>query len=205
MNQYTARPEHAFLTIFFVILCLLGTRWQDGRYASAFWAGAFLFGVVFLVIVALLISDGINERVRVMSYWMDSFARLPDDEARAAVAWEFPTMRYHMKRGTVRAMFEDTNVPMEMFRIFLQTSNAKYISPQRDWFTKEMPEWAWIEIYSWLVEHDKVIPDSAAGNTSHLWVGSSFQQLAAYWMAGRRVVNMNETPLPLRDIASDEA
>jgi hypothetical protein len=192
MNSYTARPEHAFLSIFFVILCLLGTRWQDGKYAQAFWVGAFLCGIVFLVIVALLISDGINERVRVMSYWMDSFAKLPDDEARAAVAFEFPTMRFHMRRGMVRPLFEDTSVPIGMFKLFLQTSNAKYISPQRDWYTKEMPEWAWLEIYLWLVDHKKVVPDSAAGNTSHLWVGSSYQQLMAYWVAGNHIVDMND-------------
>jgi hypothetical protein len=191
MNSYTARPEHAFVTIFFVILCLLGTRWWDGRYAQAFWVGAFLFGTIFLVIVALLISEGINERVRVMTYWMDSFAKLPDDEARAAVAFEFPFMRYHMKRGIVRPYFEDTNVPIEMFRVFLQRSTSRYIAPQRDWYTTDMPEWAWKEIYLWLVANKKVVPDSAAGNTSHRWIGSAYQQLAAYWLEKPVAVDMD--------------
>jgi hypothetical protein len=181
MNTYTARPEHAYISIFFVILCLLGTKWDDGKYAQPFWIGAFLFGVMFLVIVGLLISEGINERVRVMTEWMDSFARLPDDEARAAVAFEFPTMRYRMKRGVVREMFEDTNVPTEMFRLFLSTSDERYISPKRDWYTAEKPEWAWLEIQGWLEENGYVLKDSAAGNHSWLWKGNGYRHMIAYW------------------------
>lgn len=188
--SYAPKYHHAIVTIVLCVICmLLGARYQ--RYASAFNIGALGLAILTATIIALIVLESLNERVRVMTYWMDAFAKL-DDEGRAAVAFEFPSMRYKMKRGVVRGYFEDTNVPIDMFRLFLQTSNDRYISPLRDWCTKDMPEWAHNEIRIWLEDHEKVIRDSAAGSHSWLWSGSSYQHLMAYWMSGRKLTETRD-------------
>lgn len=191
MYPYMPKLSHAIVTAAICILVIaLGARAQ-GRVLTALTIGAFIFAIMTAVILGLLILEGLNRRVEVMINFAKEIGKL-DDEARAMMAFEFPHMQYRMKRGQVRAYFEDTNVTIEMFRLFLQSSNAKYISPRRDWYTTEKPEWAWVEIYEWLVDHDKIIPDSAAGNVSHLWKGYSYQHLCAYWMAGRQLTEMRD-------------
>jgi hypothetical protein len=88
-------------------------------------------------------------------------------------------------------MFEDTNATADQFRLFLQTSNDRYISPKRDWQTAEMPPAVWLDIEQWLEGQGYILPDSAAGNNSWLWSGNAYQHLMAYWMAGHKPQNMN--------------
>lgn len=207
MIPYTPRLHHAVITVAICLICML----LGAKYPRVQWVwnlGAFAFALMTAIVLALLVLEALNERVRVMIDFANAIAKL-DDEARAMMAFEFPHMQYRMKRGEVRAYFEDTNVSIEMFRMFLQTSNNIYISPRRDWFTADRPEWAWIEIFDWLVANDKVFPDSAAGSHSWLWKGNSYQHLYAYWMAGRRVVEMTDErafaydttpPPPLKDV-----
>lgn len=192
MYPYNPKPFDAMLAafvcfIFAAIALLLDREWEKLR--PAFWTAATIMAIITAIILFRLILEGLNDRVRVMVDFANAIAKL-DPEQMAVMAYEFPTMQYRMKRGEVRALFENTNVPIETFRLFLQTSNAKYISPRRDWYTAEQPEWAWLEIYNWLVDNGKVIPDSATGNTGQLWKGSSYQQLTTYWMAGRKIVDM---------------
>jgi hypothetical protein len=206
MFYYTPKLHHAIIAAILCILCLLLSSKTQGKAALAFNLGALMFGFLFIVVVVLLVLEGLNERVRVMIEFARAIAQL-DDEARAMMAFEFPHMQYRMKHGEVRAYFEDTGVPIEMFRLFLQTSNDRYISPRRDWYTADQPEWAWLEIKDWLDAHDKIIPDSAAGSHSWLWKGNSYQHLSAYWMAGRKLVDMSNIvyeydtppPPPLKD------
>lgn len=191
MYSYIPKLSHAIVTAAICILVIaMGARSQ-GRVLTALTIGAFIFAIMTAVILALLILEGLNRRVEVMTDFAQAISKL-DDEARAMMAFEFPHMQYRMKRGQVRAYFEDTNVPIETFRLFLQTSNAKYISPRREWYTTDQPEWAWVEIYEWLADHNKIIRDSASGNTSHLWRGNSFQHLCAYWMAGRKLSDLHD-------------
>lgn len=186
MIPYTPKLHHAFVSaLICVIFIALGFRAQ-GRLLLALNLGALLFGLMTAVIMALLVLESLNRRVVVMTEWMQAFARL-DDEGRAAVAFSFPYMRYRMKSGEVREYFEDTNVSIEQFRLFLKTSNGKYISPERDWSNADMPRWVWQEIFLWLQGNDYVVPDSAAGSHSWLWKGNAYRHLMAYWMAGRKV------------------
>lgn len=206
MMYYIPKLHHAIITTaLLVLVLLLGARTQ-GKVLDALNVGAVIFAIITAVIMALIVVESLNERMRVMTEWMIAFGKL-DDEARAAVAFAFPTMRYKMHRGEVRGMFEDTNVSIDTFRLFLQTSNSQYISPRRDWYTAEKPEWAWLEIQGWLLDNDYIIPESAAGSHSWLWMGNSHQHLTAYWMAGRRIPDLNRVyayestpPPPLKDV-----
>lgn len=186
----------AFVCIGFIAAC---GYTENARVLLAFKIGAWIFAIITAIIMGTIVAEEYYRSVEVVTDFMREFGKL-DDEARAAVAFRFPAVRYHMKSGLVRGYFEDTNVPMETFRLFLQTSNDKYISPRRDWYTAEKPEWAWIEIYDWLVENDKIYPDSASGNVGHLWRGNSYQHLTAYWMAGRRIVDTGAPPPPTESV-----
>lgn len=191
MMYYIPKLHHAMITaVVCIVLIAMGAR-ARGQVLLALNIGAFIFAVMTAVVLALIALESWRENVRVMVDWMIAFGKL-DDEARAAVAFQFPTMRYKMKRGEIRGMFEDTNVPMEMFREFLKTSNSKYISPRRDWYTAEKPEWAWLEIKDWLEGQEYIIPDSAAGSHSWLWKGSAWDHLKAYWGAGLKLVDMTD-------------
>jgi hypothetical protein len=195
MMPYVPRLMDAIITaLICIVLMAIGAvldtkTWT--RIAIVFYIGALIFAVMTALVLWRLVVEGLGQHLERQTHFAEVF-HLLDDEGRRALAFQFPSMHYHMRRGIVRSYFEDTQVPIEMFRLFLQTSNDKYISPRRDWYTTEQPEWAWEEIKTWLEENDKILPDSAAGSHSWLWKGSAYQQLMAYWMAGRRLVDMSE-------------
>jgi hypothetical protein len=201
MMPYVPKLIHAIITALICIgLMLLGAK-LSSRLAAAMNIGALIFAIMTVVVLWMLVVQTLGEHLERQTRFAEVFNML-DEEARRALAFQFPSMRYHMKRGIVRPYFENTEVPIEMFRHFLQTSNDKYVSPRRDWYTAERPEWAWLEIMTWLEENDKIIPESAAGSHSWLWKGTAYQQLMAYWMAGRKVVDMNESKVYAYDIPS---
>lgn len=208
MFQYAPKLHHAIIAVLLCMACIAIGVSVPRQYAVVFDLGTVMFGVLFLLVVGWMVSDAINDRARVMIDFANAIANL-DDEARAMMAFEFPTMQYHMKRGEVRAYFEGTNVPIELFREFLKTSNNKYISPRRDWSTRDKPEWAWLEIKEWLQANGKIVPDSAAGSHSWLWRGRSYEFMSQYWMAGRElrydesdIFTQDATPPPLYETSS---
>lgn len=186
MFGYTPKLYDAVAMVLLLILCLIGGAWARGRILLALNIGSIIFAVMTAIIMILIVLESLNRRVEVQTEWMQAFGKL-DDEARAAVAYQFPTMRYRLKRGEVRQMFEDTNVTIDQFRLFLKSSNSKYISPERDWNSKDKPRWVWLEIRQWLEGNGYVVSDSAAGSHSWLWSDGSYQRLFAYWMAGRKL------------------
>lgn len=208
MFYYTPKLHHAAVVAVAMILCIALAGVTKGSVARAFAWGAVGFGVMSVVVLVLMLMEGVNGMVRAQADWMREFASL-DDEGRAAVAFVFPKIRYRMKRGVVRECFEDTNVPMEMFRLFLRLSNSKYISPRRDWFTQDKPQWAWLEIFEYLKSNNFIVPDSAAGQHSWLWNGNAWEHLNAYWGAGLHVPEMKDmhvfgtTPPPKEEVYGD--
>lgn len=187
---YLPKLHHAFIAAVLCAVCIGMAGVTKGSVSTAFKVLALMFGFMSVVVLVLLLMEGINGMVRAQTDWMDAFGKL-DDEGRAAVAFQFPTIRYHMKRGEVREYFEDTQATIEQFRLFLKTSNDKYISPERDWSSADMPRWAWLEIFGWLEANDYVIRDSAAGSHSWLWKGNAYHHLMAYWMAGRKIEDIS--------------
>lgn len=194
------RFVQSLVSVVFGVICLaLSGSFHSEKAIVALILGAIGFFIVFLVTIWTVALAAYDSHLSTWENFAETFGKL-DDEARATMGFMFPKIRYTMKRGEVRANFEDTNVSIDLFRLFLQTSNDKYISPRRDWYTKEKPEWAWVEIYEWLKEHDRIVPDSASGSVSWLWNGNSYKHLMAYWMSGRKPVNMN----PVKAYAYEE-
>jgi hypothetical protein len=191
MFPYTPRLHHAIITAILCLLCLVVSGKTKEGVSSAFNWGSLMFGVLFIIVVVLMFLEGLNRRVSVMTDFANAISKL-DDEARAMMAFEFPSMRYRMKRGEVREYFEDTNVPIALFKEFLRTSDSKHISPRRYWYTTDRPEWAWLEIEGWLEDHDFVVPDSAAGSHSWMWNGKAYDHIKAYWGVGLKLRDMSD-------------
>lgn len=191
MLSYTPKLYDAIIAAMLCILCLVISGKASRSIASAFNYGAVMFGVLFLIVILLLIRESNIRRIDAMTSFAEKIVGL-DDEGRAMMAFEFPYLRYHMKRGEVREYFEDTNVPMEMFKEFLRTSDQKYISPRRDWCTSKKPEWAWIEIKEDLEARGLIVSDSAAGSHSWKWRGHAYEHIKAYWGAGLKLRDMSD-------------
>lgn len=191
MFGYSPKLIHAAFTAFVCIMLIAFCGYtKNEQVIRAFTIGAWIFAIITAIVLGGLVMETLNHRVAVMTEFIREFGKL-DDEARAAVAFEFPSMRYVMKAGKVREYFEDTNVPMDMFIAFLQTSNERYTSAERDWSTGDKPRWAWKEIMEYLHRKGYVIEDSYAGNHSWMWRGSSYKHLTAYWLKGRKLQNLN--------------
>lgn len=204
MFYYVPKLHHAIITLILSMVCLIICSKAQGWVLRSFLFGAVMFGLMSVLVGVLLWIKAYDERIEKMIELARLYGAM-DEEARQAFAFQFPSMQYKMRRGEVRAFFEDTQVPIETFRLFLQTSNDRYISPRRDWYTSDQPEWAWIAIKDWLEMHDKILPDSAAGPHSWLWKGNSYQHLHAYWMAGRLLTGVMYAsditpPPPLKDV-----
>lgn len=187
------RISQAAWSIVACMFCIAATAFVPRgfeRVERAFYLGAIAFALLAVVIIVLIMFRAGEDRLEAMERFIRAYANL-DDEGRAAIALQFPTLRYRMRRGRVREMWEDTNIPIETFRLFLQDSNRKYIAPERNWNSTERPRAAWEEIRVTLESAGFVQEDSAAGSHSWLWNGNAYDHLIAYWMAGRDLRDLN--------------
>jgi hypothetical protein len=199
MSEGTKFIQAVVSVLLGVLLIALMSKFTSQEATWALLLGAIAFFVTFATCLGTIALAAYDQHITAISDFVQSFANA-DDETRRAAGFAFPTMRYVMKRGIVRGELEDTGVPVEIFRLFLATSNDRYISPRRDWFTKDKSEADWIAIYQWLLEKDYIIADSAAGSVSWLWKGNAYRHLMAYWMAGRSPSNMNPTTVYAQDV-----
>jgi len=195
-GEYVPKLGHAVITLFISLIFLSFAAWAKGRLLTVcyvgFWGFFIMTGIImYMLIVQTNVSAAIRQDEAAAAFGLMLAHPNMTDEKLEILASRFPKLRYRMARGEVRALFESTKVPVKLFKLFMQTSNQKYISPQRDWVTKEMPPHVWEEIYTWLVNNGKIIPDSATGSSSHLWIGNSYQHMMAYWGAGRKLADLN--------------
>lgn len=199
MFGYTPNLFHAGLTaLFCVIFLAISSFAPPGRLLTACYIGSLLFAlltvlVMWMMIVNTNVEAAIRQNESAAAFGlMLAHPNMTDEKLEMLVRSQFPKLRYRMARGEVRAFFESTKVPVAKFKKFLETSNAEFISAERNWCTAEMPREVWLEIFHWLEDNDKIIPDSAAGSHSWRWVGNSYQQMCAYWMAGRHLVDLGK-------------
>lgn len=185
------RISQAVWSAFACVLFIALGAYVPKRLEAACYIGAFFFAVLTAIVLWRVIVRTRDDHIEVMEQFARTYGAL-SDEARAAMAFQFPAMRYRIRRGKVREYFEDTNVTIEQFRLFLQDSNRRYIAPERNWNSAERPRGAWLEIKEWLEVNEYIQPDSAAGSHSWLWEGNSYDHLMAYWMAGHRLQDLSE-------------
>jgi len=190
--DYKPHFYHLVLSIVLaIVLMWISAFVKNQRVATALMIGSGSFFIAFLVFLWTHVMAANDNHWWILGNFADTYGKL-DEESRAALGFQFPYLRYRMKKGRIGEYFEDTNATIEHFRLFLLTGNDRYISPKRDWYTKEQPEWAWLEIQDWLENNDYILADSAAGQHSWLWKGNAYKHLCAYWLAGRQLHDYNK-------------
>lgn len=165
--NYIPRLWHA------IILFLLG--------CAALWlslSGWPLIAGIGLILMAafvliLLWRDSMNEYYRTITAFGNMLAKLTPDQW-SALGIAFPHIRIRWKGKPIK-FFEDTSATMEDWERFLDDSNWKQISPERNWKGADLRKWE--QIKGWLEEHNFIIRDSAAGQHSWLWRGNMYSIL----------------------------
>jgi len=176
--DYQPKLLHASITTIMAVALLALSEIASGNAFTALIVGAVAFLWMTAVIVWMIAYS--NHYDTVVRY-IDSFIKL-DTEQRSALAFHLPHLRLRASRGVVGQYFEDTRATVEHVRLFILDSDSIHTCSQRDWNTREKPRWAWEEIYEWLVQHGKVVKDSASGSHSYQWIGSAHQGMMFYYL-----------------------
>ena len=107
MLGYVPQFSHVLLsTIFGVALLWLSVPFDSGRMALTI--GSVLFFITAIVFLWTHIMAANDNHWNVLGDFAETYRKL-DEESRAALGFQFPAMRYRMKRGEVGEYFEDTS------------------------------------------------------------------------------------------------
>lgn len=178
--MYTPKLSHAIFTaaLGFAALIYSGVNLQGISLA-----GVSLFGFLMLTYSVWVMSWVSNreyiEKIRAQTGFADQLSRLDADQWQA-LGIRFPVIRIHWQGKPIQ-LFEDTGVRMEDFFQFMDNSNPKYVSPERNWANGPRRR-TWHQLMQWLKENNFVYPDSASGNRSWLWRGSAYNVLRERYM-----------------------
>lgn len=110
-----------------------------------------------------------------------------DRDQWGALGISFPTLRIRY-RHVVRVCIEDTDITIEDFERFMQDSNTRYISPERNW-ANGRGRAKWLEIKTFLQTEGFIYESSAAGQHSWLWRADGFSRAWDYLIGRPRLSN----------------
>ena len=195
--NYQPSIGQAVLTAFIALVFLGLTTFAKGRWLVVLNIGFILFLIMTVLIWWMMVTGHyVESHIRqtdAMTDWMQEWNKMDDSGRQIMSGKFFPTIKYKLKEGVISEEFESTKVLIGLWRKFLETSDSQYVSPQRDWVTKEMPPSAWLAIFGHLVREGYAYDQTASGNHSHMWVGESYNHLSAQWrMAGRKLIDMGK-------------
>lgn len=134
----------------------------------AFGVGVSVFAVVIVVWIG---KAEVRKTYETATNFAEKLAALDPDQYRA-LGIRFPMLRIEY-RGQPITTVEDSGVTLKHFRAFLDDSDFRQVSPERNWASREKPRSVWRKIMAWLQENDFIYPNSAAGSHSWLWKGES--------------------------------
>jgi hypothetical protein len=139
-------------------------------------AGYILWGLALLCGILLTI-EAANERWRVLTEYITALSQISGE------LWphlKAPLVNY-VQREYSGDLWEGV-VPFEYFEYFLRTSKPDFISPERDWHSKDYPHGVWLTIYNKLNEFKYVRPGTAAGSHSQRWAPGAWDELWRKYM-----------------------
>jgi len=148
-----------------------------------------LFGwITFIVGVAEAVACNVSHYAEIQTrHYMiqkeviDSLAKADPDVRNAIGAW-FPRYNF-VFAGQPIVCWQDTIVPLDVFREFMKESNQQYTVAQREWKARGATYHRyWVLIYEKLVEIGLVVKDSSAGNHSEMWSGRGYDRAWQMWM-----------------------
>lgn len=187
---YNPRLSHAvFCLVFGAVLIATSGLWFSGVAAVSIGAAGFI-----LCVYSIWIMIWLRNRESIEFY--DSVTRLAeqlthlDVDQWNALGIRFPTLRIQYN-GEPVLMVENSGVRLDDFERFMNDSNARYVSPERNW-SQGRKRRAWHQIMKWLEINQYIYPDSAAGSHSWLWRGNSYNLLIDRYITPHvRVGNLN--------------
>jgi hypothetical protein len=187
MFTYVPNIFHPILSIVLVVgFVFFGADQPRNRFIALSVVGGLLSLIVFAITLRAIVIESNNRRSDSASRFMEAWVKL-DDDGKAVVAFEFPTIHYHMRRGVPHPYWGDTGIRLEYLQRFLEDSDKQYIAAERYWNSTEKPRKVWENIKAQLEDDGMVERDSAAGSHSWKWVGDSYQRMLAWWKVGRKI------------------
>lgn len=168
----------------------MGITWEDT--ARVAFPGAVLCLVGTLVLYIGIIWDAKARYWNSVKGAAKEIAAL-DPQQFQALAMTFPLVRVRWtSTAKPRIMLEDSEIAtMTHLAVFLNGSNGKQVFPKRDWHgevtfrgdTVNLDRTSYEEILNIFIRHRLVIPDSAAGPHSWLWVEgqTTYRNVRMYW------------------------
>jgi len=165
--------RHVVLSMFINIT--VGVCWAyapTDRLVIVFLLAWILTFVIVLAILLMMTWDRLQDFWRTVGESASKLDRMAPDRF-AALGIAFPNVRLKWTGSKAELYYEDTNVPFRYFDRFLAGSDSRQVFPKRYCREGHLPEWAWDEILINLQERGYVVPDSAAGSHSWLWVNAT--------------------------------
>lgn len=179
-EAHVPRLSKSILAIALGLGFILGAGWlkSEGAFLATIACGALVIALG-LVETYLLLADSHRQDVQSKIALIHALADA-DGEVRNAIGIWWPRFSF-VFTDTPDITWQDTDVPYEIFREFMMDSNEQYISPERNWSTG-LRRRQWEKIRNKLQELHLVIPDSAAGPKSWLWVVNGYKHAWGRWM-----------------------
>ena len=151
-------------------------------------AGCGLILMAFLIWI-LLFQEAANEKYRTITAFGNMLAKLDPDQW-SALGIAFPHIRIKWT-GKPLKFFEDTDITLEDFECFMQDSDGRQISPERNW-ANGPDRRKWQMIKDWLEAKEYIYSQSASGNHSWLWRGDMYRILWQHYIQSEGIPNLTE-------------
>lgn len=191
-TDFTPRPEHLLWPAFFIVAGSLLLH-NIGLMAI----GLFILGVlavIWIVIAGLWIAKAaFNESVAAVAHEIKDM----DPEQYRALGLQIPELHIYPARGEPVAYLEETEIRMDLVRMFIADSDEYQFAPERLYGEGTRKRRQWAMLRDWLIDNNYVIDNSNAGN--HSW----------QWRSGRRALFMRnylgQDPLSMLNLNEEEA
>lgn len=188
-DEYSPRLSHA------VTLAISGCAafGYSGLYLSgkALIAGEMCGVLLVIFSIIIMVFLGNRERIafyRSASHFAEQLSHLDQDQYQA-LGIAFPVLRIHWNGQPVQ-LIEDSDFTLEDFRRFMDDSDFRQISPERNW-SSGRDRRTWLRIKNWLELKEYIHPVSAVGNHSWLWKGNIYMHLKERYLGAEPLRNLN--------------
>jgi hypothetical protein len=174
MDYYTPKLSHAVTAVLLGMISISAGVFLSGLALYSAVIGGLLFWIFAVVVMGLLVLEGRRQFYETISHVAEQISKLDPDRWQA-LGIQFPQLRVKWT-GEPITFFEDTGATYIEFERFMQDSDGRTISPERNWSTgPERRRWQMIK--DWLESRQYIYAESAAGNHSWLWRGDMYRIL----------------------------
>jgi hypothetical protein len=147
--------------------------------------GVYLYYLSYLE-AAWISAESNAERVRVEIDRIRAVTACPNEKLNA-LSLAVPEIGLQWIDGAIIPTWEDTGVPLDVFREFLRGSNGEYVQPVREWAKDEQSQRQYEIIIQKLLELG-YLKTQPRGPRSWTWAPNALEKLWARWMTWELVI-----------------